>query len=215
MTAKSFVAESPTPADLKDAGLDKPAARVTLTVGKSEITVLLGVHGEAKAARWYAALGSGDRCSKLSSDWVLGKVRVAPDDLRDLHVAVFDRAQVGTLALDKGDAKLAFTRTPGDAGETWEMTAPEKQKAQGATLAGMVYRLWSTKAKHVAVEKAGPKDLEKAGLDKPAAVVELKKADGTALARLVFGKVEGDSQYVTGDGVRIDQVIRVWRRSCR
>jgi hypothetical protein len=119
---------------------------------------------------------------------------------------VFDRAQVGTLTLVKGDQKLSFTRTPGDAGETWEMTAPEKQKAQGATLAGMVYRLWSMKAKHVAVEKASAKDLEKAGLDKPVAVVELKKADGSPLAHLVFGKTEGDSQYVTGDGVRIDQV---------
>ncbi len=208
VAAKGFVVESQTPVDLKAAQLDRPEADVRLALPSGELRLLFsqveqGKQGES--ARYYATVAGGGPILELSSDWALGKLRLKAEDLRDRHVAIFDRQSVGTLELEKNGVRLSFTRKPEGDGETWEMTAPEQHKAQDATLAGLVYRLWSMKAKHVAVEKAGDKELKDAGLDAPVATVVLKRPDGTPLVRFAFGKQEGENQLVTA-GTRIDVV---------
>jgi hypothetical protein len=111
------------------------------------------------------------------------------------------------LTVVGGDTTLAFTRKLEGGAERWSLTAPEAAKAQDATLAGLLYRLWNLKAKRIVAEKVAPADLARFGLDKPALRMTLAKAGGKTLGTVVFGKVEGDEQYAMAEGqTRVDLV---------
>ena len=207
-SATRFVAEQATPAELAKVGLAKPRATVTLrlrqgaprTASFSEVT-------EAGAKKYYAALAGPSPILELSSNWVLDKVAVDPESLRDKRTLPFARDDVATVTVQGGDRTLAFERKTVDGAERWSLTAPEKAKAQDATLAGLLYRLWNLKAKRIVSEKVAAGELAKLGLDHPALRVTLARTDGSPLGTLLFGKVEGDEQYAMAAGSsRVDLV---------
>jgi len=207
-SASRFVTEQAKPADLAAVGLAKPRATVTLRLRQGlPRTVLLSEVTDAAAKKYYAALAGPSPVLELSSNWVLDKLVVDADTLRDKHTLPFVRDDVAALTLQGGDKTLAFARKVDGGAEHWSLTAPEAAKAQDATLAGLLYRLWNLKAKRIVAEKVAPADLAKFGLDKPALRVTLTRTDGKPLGTFLFGKIEGDEQYALAEGhERVDLV---------
>jgi len=208
-SATRFVTEQGTAVELAKVGLARPKAAVTLRLRQgAPRTALFSEVTEAGVKKYYATPGGGPSpVVELSSNWVLDKVAVDPDTLRDKRTLPFARDDVATLTVQGGDKTLAFARQTVDGAEHWSLTAPEKAKAQDATLAGLLYRLWNLKAKRIVSEKVAPAELAKLGLDRPALRVTLAKGDGAALGTLRFGKVEGDDQYAMAEGsTRVDLV---------
>ncbi len=205
-TAKAFVSEKASRAELQAYGLAKPQARVEVTLKSGgSVTVLLSQVGKAGEAKYYAALEGDAPILELSSDWTLTKLRLGVDEVRDRHVLGFDRAQVGSLKVTKGDKTFSFVREVKDGGDEWRLTAPEQADAQDATLSGLLYRLWSLEAKTILAEKLSAADEKLRGLDAPELVIELGRADGTAIGTVRFGKREREGQYASA-GQRLDVV---------
>jgi hypothetical protein len=205
-SATRFVVEQPDAAALHTYGLDKPkvAARLTVRAG-SPLSVRLSEVSSKDAKHYYAT--AGGPLVELSSNWVLDKLAVDPETLRDLHVLSFSREEVGRLELDSGGKSVAFSRIASTGNDQWQMTAPQKAQAQDAPVTSLVYRLWNLKAKRIFSEGAVSADFERLGLSKPALRITLKKKDGSPLGTLSFGKVDGDEQYVRVEGTpRVDVI---------
>jgi hypothetical protein len=190
-------------------GLARPRAAVTLRPrqGPPRTAVFSEVADPSGVKKYYASLGGAAPVLELSSNWVLDRVAVDAESLRDKRTLPFARDDVATLTVQGGDKTLAFERKTEGGAERWSLTAPEKVKAQDATLAGLLYRLWNLKAKRIVAEKVAPAELAKLGLAEPALRVTLARADGSPLGTLLFGKVEGDEQYAMAEGTgRVDLV---------
>jgi hypothetical protein len=203
-SATSFVSETGSAAELATYGLTSPTAKVELGLDSGKVVTVLVTKGKGSA--YYAAVAGGGPILELSSDWLLGKVRMPADELRDKHVLPFDRAQVGTLTITKGAESVAFARQEREGGgDDWVMTKPEAADAQDATIAALVYRLWNLKAQRIAAESLSTKDESDKGLSAPVLTIALGKKDGGALGTIRFGSSRADGTYVSA-GVRLDVV---------
>ncbi len=207
-SATSFVGEAATPADLARYGLDHPKARAVLTLrAGAPRTLLFSAVADKGAKKYYATLGVASPILELSSSWVLDKIAVDPDSLRDTHVLPFDREAVAVLDLEGAGKKLSFSRKSEAGIDRWSMTAPEAAKAQDATLEGLLYRLWNLKSKKIVTEMASPADFARLGLDRPSLTVTLAKSGGAKLGTFHFGTIDGEDQYVTTPGSRRIDVV--------
>ena len=205
LRAKSFVSEQATDAELRAHGLDTPLAEVVLERPGAEGVVLrFGQTGQGASARTFAALEGRSPLVELSSEWAFKKLMVSPDELRDRRVLVFERDDVRTIRLTKGDATLAFAKEPadGDHPETWTMTAPTSRKVSAATLSGLLYNLWSLKGEKVVTYEATEAQWTEHGLATPERKVELLGADGETLGTLLVGAPQGTGRSVAREGSR-------------
>ncbi len=199
--AKAFVSEAANAAQLKQYGLAQPTATVEVVAGAPH-KLLFGSAGDST----YVSAGEGAPILELPNDATLRKLQVTYAQLRDKRVVVFDRDAVAKMQVTKGDKSITFARGKDDkGGDNWRITSPEDANAQNATLSGLLYRLWNLKAKEILVEAATAADWANSGLNSPAATIEIFKADGSSIAKVSFGKLEGERQHVgTGEGKRID-----------
>ena len=207
-SASAFVTEEASAADVKKYGLEKPKVEIdiALTTGTPK-TVLVGELDAKSKKTYYAMVEGRGPIVELSSNWVIEKLVVDPDTLRDKHVLVFARDDVGALRVKSGDKTLAFKRTADSGADQWAMTEPEAAKAQDAVLTGLLYRLWNLKARRILSESAADADKKARGLTTPAMSVELTKKDGTPLGTMFFGAVDGEEQFVaTSAGPRLDVI---------
>lgn len=219
MRATAFVSERATRAELRRFDLDRPSARILLTFSEEspELTVLISQQAVADARHTYASRGDGSPILQLGSDWVLRKVRVTVDDLRDKRVFPFDRDRLFGLVIHHDGGHLSFEKSRDDSEErtVWTMTHPETGKAQAATLTGLVYRLWNLEAKRIVHESANDAQLATAGLAEPSLRLELRTQDGTAIGSILSSTAKGGERHVTSsrharvdliDGTVIDEI---------
>jgi hypothetical protein len=127
-------------------------------------------------------------------------------ELRDKLVLKFERDKVDGLDVKAGDKTLQVTKDNTE----WKMTQPLQVRADYGTVEGLLGRLQSAAMKSIATETAGPADLKKYGLDKPAATVDVKM--GSARATLLVGaKAENNTVYARdtskGSVVTIDSSL--------
>lgn len=211
--AKNFVAEKTTADEMRRFGLERPQLdlAIELSVG-SPLRLLIGEvrngDGDKAVRTYYATLAGGaGPVVELSSNWLVEKVAVSADSLRDKRVLPFEREQVARLVLRKGETSLTFERKNDGDNHSWAITKPAAAKVQDAALTGIIYRLAKLKAKRIHSEVATASDKQAKKLDNPALVVELFATNGTAIGSLSFGATEGDEQFASGSpGDRIDVV---------
>jgi hypothetical protein len=156
-----------------DAGLEAPAATITVTLapaepnGKPELhTIKLGkidTTGERNAR-----IDDGPALAVLdlrTSD-ALARTKL---DFADRTLLAFDPANLTGIARTKDKAELELSQ---NASLVWELTKPEKHKADAPTLDELGESLARLRAVKVAAFDA--KDLKAYGLDAPAAVLTIK-----------------------------------------
>jgi hypothetical protein len=205
--AKEFVSEKATAEELEQYSLDHPTVRVELTVDGTTAELWLTRQRVGKESLYYATRAGEYPILQLGSDWVLAKVDVGLDTVRDEHVLRFDRDGVRTLTLVRGDTRLVFARgrDEKDSGDDWRMLQPEPGDADDPVVAGILYQLWSLKAKSIIKEQAAAEDLSTAGLEPPEIEITIGATDGTPMGVLRLS-AEKDGERLASAGQRIDLV---------
>ena len=127
---------------------------------------------------------------------------VPVDDLRDRRLVRFDKDVVKTITVKKGETTLSFARRRDEAQkrDIWTMTAPHEREVKDSVLSGLLYRLWSLKARRYVREGATPADLEGAGLSTPEVQVELGKDGSADLGVFLFAAEKDHKRLATGAG---------------
>jgi hypothetical protein len=189
-TAKSDrqIDPSPTPSALADFGLDKPAARITLTLKDGKRAgVVLG--GKNPTGTWVYAR-EGDKPAILAlGDSVLRDATRPVADFRDKTVLAVDRRSVSGLEISTPDDTIVLANADGK----WTITRPRQLAADADVVRDFLDKLQAAKVKEFVGESANT--LPRWGLDHPTRVTVVTGKDQDRAARtLLFGRVDRDKK---------------------
>lgn len=205
LRASEFVREAGESVALSDYAVEAPAAlvRVELDSGQSQ-TVRFGKKTTGEKTEYFARRDGDEPVCRIAGDWVLGKLLVDVDTLRDKAIFHFEREQVQGLRLVRDGTSLEFARA-GTA--DWKMTQPEPHEVKQSKLNGLLYTLWDLKADKIWTESAEDHALKEAGLFLPVTFVELLDSKREVLARLDLGLSREHQQYAkAAASTRIDLI---------
>jgi hypothetical protein len=193
---KSIASDSPSPADLKKYGLDKPAATVSLGLGSA--TAALQIGGKAADGTLYARDASKPLVMTIDSA-LADELKKGPDDYRRKDLFSFRAYDGNHLELTRGGQTVTFDKIKGSS-----PTVEDKWQRQGANGAKPVdadkEKMSVFLAKLESVRATGFVDsTAKTGLDSPALTVYAKFEDGKKEERVMFGK-SGDAVYASRAG---------------
>ena len=206
--ASAFISENNQGEIGKQFGFHKPKATVTLWLkqGVEPYEIWLSTTKKDGAEKYYATTKTPGQIIELSSNWVLGKLEVTPEELRDQHVLPFDAVDVTQLRLKNKEHELLFVKSVARQTETWHMEKPQKQEVDTGKITAILYKLSGLQAKKVVIENAEQKSLQDKGLIDPMLTIEVY-AQEQMLGTLMFGQVENGEQYVNVLGQkRIDTI---------
>jgi hypothetical protein len=175
--------------DLKEFGLDPPAAEITLRApgadGKPADRVLkLGKTIEGTGGDRFAMVDGGQTVYVLPNA-LAERLTGAPLAFRNRNLARF--ADADKIVVERGTRKATFTKVDG----TWKMTNPAEAEAEHADLEEFLFGkdgLAKLQADELVAEK--PADLKPFGLDKPAARWHLYAGDKEVM-NLAIGNRDG------------------------
>lgn len=183
---KSIAAESP--ADLKEYGLDKPAATVRVSSGSSQAGLAIG-----KSA------GDGVVYAKdLSRPMVFTIESALFDDLKkpvdDFRVKdLFDARSFNTTKVEIVRNGQAITLEKEKDKAAWKQTAPAATAADTAKVEALLTALSSTRATSFVDKVAGT------GLETPELTVSIAYEDGAKHEKVTFGR-KGTDAFARRDG---------------
>jgi len=187
---KSIAADSPSPADLKKFGLDKPQAVVELGAGSSKATLEIG--GKAEDNTVYArdaakpAVVTIDK--SLADDLAKGA-----DDYRVKDLFQFRAYNANHVEITRGDQKIVFDRVKGtgdNAPDKWHRSSPTAGDVDRDKVDGVLAKLANMRATSFLDSTA------KTGLDTPVMTVYVKFDDNKREEKVSFGK-QGDDTYAS------------------
>lgn len=186
------------PTDLKEYGLDAPRIEVDFKTadGKTSGRLFVG-EKTATGGNLYARQDDQKRVV-LIGQYQEASLNKSTFDLRDKTVVAFDRSKVDAIDLTTDGKTVALTKTDGN----WGMTKPIAARADDSAAEGLVASVASAQMKSIATSSPTPDDLERFGLDKPQATVNLHL--GSALATLLVGGKADDGTVYVRDGSRPD-----------
>jgi len=165
---------APEAADLKVYGLDKPDTTVTVGLGSSRATLVLGA--KADGGMVYAKDESRPMVFTVESS-LLDDVKKPADQLRRRDLFVFRAFNANAIEITRGAATLAFEKVKGGGAggtETWRQTRPAAKDVDGASMDTFLTRLSGQRAQSF-VETDGK---TKTGLQAPVMTVGVKFDDG-------------------------------------
>ncbi len=205
MKAKEFTAENKSADDLKKFGLDKPEARVTLAIPKSnkEVTFLL----HKAADKTYVTTSDSNKIIVPDTD-PFTELDKKPDDYRETKVAAFNSWQASKVVLKKGGLDLTLTKAAND---KWYFDAAQKEEADASKIETFVRKIESLESTEFV---DAPKRLAEHGLDKPQAEVTIvtKEAGEKAIEKSVtvfVGKDDKEKKKVVVKNAKLDYLFRV------
>ncbi|MBP1659265.1 MAG: hypothetical protein H6P95_457, partial [Candidatus Aminicenantes bacterium] len=126
LKAKAFVAETKTPAAVKDFGLEKPGYEVALSLPSEsrEIVFALSRKGDAS----YATTSQSTKIITFE-DTVLADLDRQIEELRDRKVAEFYSWDANRIALKRGGVEIAAVKEKTGDTEKWLLEGPAKEEA--------------------------------------------------------------------------------------
>jgi len=193
---KSIVTESPSEADLKKYGLDKPAATATLSLGSAKASLLVG--GKSADGALYAKDASKPTVMTLDAT-LLDDFKKASDEYRRRDLFAFRAYDANRLEITRGGQTVAFDKIKGAKPEDedkWQRAAAAGGKPADADKEKMGVFL----AKLESIRAASFVDsAAKTGLDMPVMTVYAKFDDGKKEERVTFGR-SGDVVYASRPG---------------
>ena len=193
---KSIASDTPSPADLKKYGLDKPSATVTLGLGSA--TAALQIGGKSPDGAMYAKDASKPIVMTIDSALV-DELKKGPDDYRRKELFAFRAYDATRLEFTRGGQTVAFDKVKGSKPvdeDKWQRAPVKDAKpvdADKEKMSVLLAKLESVRAAKF-VDSAA-----KTGLDSPALTVYAKFDDGKKEERVMFGK-SGETIYASRTG---------------
>jgi len=203
--AKEFAAENKSADDLRKCGLDKPEAKVTLAIPKSNKDVTFLVHKAAD--KTYVTTSDSNKIIVADAD-PFAELDKKADDYRETKVASFNSWQANKVVIKKGALDLALTKAAND---KWYFDAAQKEEADGSKIETFVRKIESLESTEFI---DGPKSLAEYGLDKPQAEVTIttKETGEKAVEKSVtvlVGKDDKDKKKVVVKNAKLDYLFRI------
>jgi hypothetical protein len=183
---KAFIADQPTPADLKKYGLEKPDVTVNINAGSAKATLLVG--GKAEDNTVYVRDASRPAVMTVESSLV-DELKKGSDEYRKKDIFEFRSFNANRVEFTRNGETIAFEKTKGTGDkdpDKWKRVSPTPGDVDKDKIEGMLSRLSNMRAASFAASDA------KTGLDKPALSVVAKFDDGKKEDRVTFGKNGGD-----------------------
>ena len=188
------------------APVTKPKVSVVLTPNDGPVlTFRLRGHDDGSQKHTIVELQVGEQTmlpARLFGTELLGSFSGSPTLYRDMEALIFDRDAVEGMTLSIGDQVIELGRQQheDEARPRWVLREPVSGPAHSPRLEGILYALRRMVAKDVLLETPTDEELEAHGLAEGAPQLKLAGAGGQELARLIFGKVEGEHQEVLARG---------------
>jgi len=181
--------------DLKNFGLDRPAAKISLTL-TSGITLPGLIVGAATPLGNAAYVQrSGDATVYLVDASLALGLQKKSDDFRDRQILSFPLESAAKLTIQTGKESVVLIK--GEK-EQWQSAPPAKGDVSGAAVVEYLVAIGGIGAK--AFVDDHPKDLKRYGLDPAPVKVAVAGKDGNNLAALLVGGQSGDSYYAKREG---------------
>jgi hypothetical protein len=170
--------------ELKDYGLDQPAATLTIKLKGDAKPSEIKIGKPAEGSERFAIVGDGKAVFVLP-DAVSKRLVAAPITFRDKALARF--ADADKLRLERGPRQVVFARVDG----SWKMTEPTTAEADNDDLDELINTLAKLRADELVGEKPTADELKTYGLDKPEARWKLYAGDNEVLNLAVGGREKG------------------------
>ncbi|HEY1913779.1 MAG TPA: DUF4340 domain-containing protein [Vicinamibacterales bacterium] len=183
---KSVVTSDPTPADLKKYGLDKPDTTVNINSGSSRATLIFG--SKAPDNTVYARDASKPTVVTVDGTLV-DDLKKGGDDYRRKDLFEFRPYNVTHIELTHNGQTVVLDRVKGtgdNAPDKWHRVSPNPGDVDKEKMDGLLSKLSNMRAASFVDSTA------KAGLDKPALVVDAKFDEGKKNEKVTFGQVGTD-----------------------
>jgi hypothetical protein len=183
---KAIVSDNPTPAELKQYGLDKPAATVDVKLGSARATLAVG--GKAADNTVYARDTSKPMVVTIDST-LADELKKGADDYRRKDIFEFRPYNGTRIEITRNTQTIAFEKVKGPDDkpeEKWRRVSPTAADVDKDKVDSLLSRLSNMRAASF-VDAAA-----KTGVNTPAMTVVAKFDDGKKEERVTFGKVDND-----------------------
>jgi len=173
--------------DLKEYGLDKPEATVTLSSGSARAVLLVGK--KSAEGTLYAKDASRPMIFTLETA-LLDELKKPADDYRRKDVFEARPYNAGRIEISRGKDTLVFEKVKGtgkDATEKWRQAAPVAREVESDKMDEFLTKLTNLRVQSWAAPSA------KTGTDSPVMTVVVSFDDGKKQERVVFGQVGADT----------------------
>jgi hypothetical protein len=192
VTAKSDreVAATPTPAELADYGLDKPAVDLNLVL-KDGKQLSLALGAKSPTGTWVYARESDKPAVHTVGDTLLRDATRPLGDFRDKTIVAFDRKDVTGFEVQTRDDAMTLESADGK----WRVTRPVSLTADADLVRDFLDKLQSAKVKEFVAES--PASRAPWGLDRPVRVsVHTGKDKSRATRTLLLGRLDEQKKGV-------------------
>lgn len=126
LRAKAFVAESRTPAGLKEFGLDKPEYEVALSLPASNQEIVFALHKAGENS--YATTSLSTKIVAFEGT-LLADLDRKVDELREKKVADFYSWDADRVALKRGGVEIAAVKEKAGSADKWVLEGPAREEA--------------------------------------------------------------------------------------
>ena len=194
-TIQRTLEKKPSPEDLKSFGLERPAAKISLTL-TSGITLPGLIVGAATPLGNAAYVQrSGNPTVYLADGSLASGLQKKTDDFRDRQILSFPFDLAAKLTIQTGKESVILIK--GEK-EQWQPAPPAKGNVNGAAVVEYLVAISGIGAKAFVDDQ--PKELKRYGLDPAPVKVAVAGKDGNNLAALLIGGKSGDSYYAKREG---------------
>jgi hypothetical protein len=184
---KKIVSTSPSPADLKTYGLDKPQAVVNLHLGSARATLEVG--GKADDTTTYVRDTSKPDVYTVENS-AADDFKKSADDYRKKELFDFRAFNATHVELTKNGQTVIFERVKAkdeNSPDTWHRVSPNAGDPDRSKVESLLAGLADIRATSFVDSTA------KTGLQTPALIVDAKFDDGKKQERVTFGKNGSDA----------------------
>jgi Domain of unknown function (DUF4340) len=191
---KVVTEKDPTPAELKEYGLDHPSIAATIKTDAAPITVEFGKQADADTT--YVRDNTKTGVFTVENA-VPDELKKAPEDYRRRDLFDFRAYNATKVELTRGDQTVTFERVKGtgdDAVDSWKRTSPgAAADADKSKVEALLAKIADLRADSFVASTSGT------GLNKPVLVAHVTFNDGKDQERVQFGEA-GGSVYAAVPG---------------
>lgn len=192
---KRTIAENPTPADLENFGLNKPEAKVLVSLRNGTALPPISVGARTPFGNSVYIRRGSDAGVLLADASVRSNLVKKLNDLRDKEILSASEDQVARLEIRSAKNSLVLARGEKD---DWRVETPKKGKAKQGAVAKFLSLLNRLRATGFADDDAT--DFKKYGLDSPSIKVSIAGKNGKNLGTLLLGSKLGNEYYAAWEG---------------
>jgi hypothetical protein len=192
LRAKAFVAETKTPATIKEFGLDKPEYEVTLSLPAANQEIVFSLHRQGENT--YATTSPSTKIITFEAT-LLADLDRKVDEMREKKIADFYSWEADRIALKRDGVDITAVKEKAGDTEKWILDGPAKEEADRTKVEDFVRRIEGLEAFSF-VDAPGP--LAAYGLD-PGAEIRIRTKDAQGKEKeavLLVGREDADKKQV-------------------